>query len=195
VTTCCGTMGEDRVIVTRNAEGEIAVLLNVCSHRGFEVCRADHGNTHSFKCPYHGWAFDTSGNLLGAPLDKEMYGNLGQIPVRPAEGAGTSVRRYRVRNLRHVERHAGGLVRPGGLVPYERSGNCTPSPPRLADSVSRECELENLHGHGLGDDYPPPGDPTPRPVTEMGIFQLPGAPGSKMTLTGHEHRPGHQCAR
>src|SRR5882672_2630641 len=68
-------IGEDRVIVTRTFGGEISVLLNVCAHRGFEVCWADEGNAGSFKCPYHGWAYDGSGNLLGAPLEKEMYGD------------------------------------------------------------------------------------------------------------------------
>src|SRR5882757_10967550 len=67
-------IGEDKVIVTRTAKGDVSVLLNVCAHRGFEVCWADEGNATSFKCPYHGWAFDGSGNLLGAPLEKEMYG-------------------------------------------------------------------------------------------------------------------------
>jgi phenylpropionate dioxygenase-like ring-hydroxylating dioxygenase large terminal subunit len=68
-------IGEDAVIVTRTPDGDISVLLNVCAHRGFELCWADEGNAASFKCPYHGWAFDGSGNLLGAPLEKEMYGN------------------------------------------------------------------------------------------------------------------------
>ena len=68
-------MGEDKVIVTRTPTGEVSVMLNVCAHRGYELCGADEGNARSFKCPYHGWAFDGCGNLLGAPLEKEMYGD------------------------------------------------------------------------------------------------------------------------
>jgi phenylpropionate dioxygenase-like ring-hydroxylating dioxygenase large terminal subunit len=68
-------IGEDAVIVTRTPDGDVSVVLNVCAHRGFELCWADEGNAASFKCPYHGWAFDGSGNLLGAPLEKEMYGD------------------------------------------------------------------------------------------------------------------------
>src|SRR3979409_47981 len=68
-------IGEDRVIVTRTFGGDVSVLLNVCAHRGFELCAAEEGNAASFKCPYHGWAFDGFGNLLGAPLEKEMYNN------------------------------------------------------------------------------------------------------------------------
>jgi len=69
------TIGEDPVIVTRTADGEIAILLNVCAHRAMEVCRADAGNATSFKCAYHGWAYDGTGRLLGAPFEREMYGD------------------------------------------------------------------------------------------------------------------------
>ena len=67
-------MGEDGVLVTRAADGEISVLLNVCSHRGMQVSRVDRGHSSSLVCPYHGWAFDAKGNLMGAPFKKEMYG-------------------------------------------------------------------------------------------------------------------------
>jgi nitrite reductase/ring-hydroxylating ferredoxin subunit len=68
-------MGEDAVIVTRRVDGEISILLNVCAHRGMEVCWADKGNQGTFKCPYHGWVFDNEGNLLAAPFEREMYGD------------------------------------------------------------------------------------------------------------------------
>lgn len=68
-------IGEDRVIVTRDREGGVNVLLNACAHRGMEVCWAEQGNQANFKCPYHGWVFDPSGDLLGVPFEKEMYGD------------------------------------------------------------------------------------------------------------------------
>jgi nitrite reductase/ring-hydroxylating ferredoxin subunit len=68
-------IGNDGVLVTRGDDGEISILLNVCSHRGMQVCRAEEGNAGLFVCPYHGWAFDTAGKLLGAPQEKEMYGD------------------------------------------------------------------------------------------------------------------------
>ena len=40
-------MGEDRVIVVRNNEGGISVLVNSCRHRGNAVCRADEGHATS----------------------------------------------------------------------------------------------------------------------------------------------------
>jgi nitrite reductase/ring-hydroxylating ferredoxin subunit len=68
-------IGEDPVIVTRDREGALQILLNVCAHRGMEICWADEGNQSQFKCPYHGWVFDNAGNLLGAPFEHEMYGD------------------------------------------------------------------------------------------------------------------------
>ncbi|MDQ1499649.1 MAG: hypothetical protein QOI86_2989 [Actinomycetota bacterium] len=67
-------IGEDPVIVSRAEDGQIHILLNVCSHRGMQVCRADIGNAKTFRCPYHGWVYNRSGGLLGVPAEKEMYG-------------------------------------------------------------------------------------------------------------------------
>ena len=67
------SLGEDRVIVVRDDEGGIQVLLNSCRHRGNAVCRADEGNASSFMCTYHGWTYDLKGKLVGVPGFKEVY--------------------------------------------------------------------------------------------------------------------------
>lgn len=66
-------IGADPVIVIRQRDGEIKVLLNVCTHRGMQVCREDAGNAVKFRCPYHGWVFNRDGTFLSAPYEKEMY--------------------------------------------------------------------------------------------------------------------------
>jgi phenylpropionate dioxygenase-like ring-hydroxylating dioxygenase large terminal subunit len=66
-------MGEDRVIVVRDNEGGISVLVNSCRHRGNAVCRADEGHATSFMCTYHGWTYDLKGALVGVPGFKEVY--------------------------------------------------------------------------------------------------------------------------
>jgi nitrite reductase/ring-hydroxylating ferredoxin subunit len=87
-------IAEDSVIVSRGREGEISVMLNVCLHRGMQVCRSEAGNASSFKCPYHGWVFGSDGKLLGAPFEREMYGkdldkpNLGLRQARVGVYAG-----------------------------------------------------------------------------------------------------------
>ena len=61
------------LIVVRAADGEIQTLSAVCRHRG-AVIATDRGNANKFVCPYHAWAYDTSGRLMGAPM---MEGNAG----------------------------------------------------------------------------------------------------------------------
>jgi len=47
-------MGEEPVLVCRDADGSFNAFINSCRHRGNKVCRADAGNAKSFQCPYHG---------------------------------------------------------------------------------------------------------------------------------------------
>jgi phenylpropionate dioxygenase-like ring-hydroxylating dioxygenase large terminal subunit len=70
-------MGSDQVIVSRDKEGAVHVMLNVCSHRGMRVSVLDGGNTQIHKCIYHGWAFRPNGDFIGAPVEKEcMHGKI-----------------------------------------------------------------------------------------------------------------------
>ncbi|WP_338485924.1 Rieske 2Fe-2S domain-containing protein [Streptomyces sp. SCSIO 75703] len=69
-------IGEDHFIVVRDDEGEINVLFDACRHRGVQVCRSDSGNTSHFRCPYHGWTYNTKGNLVGAPLWRNAFGGM-----------------------------------------------------------------------------------------------------------------------
>ncbi len=65
--------GEPLVIV-RNRDGEIRALSRICPHRFMDVLGlegATKGNSDSFVCPYHSWAFDQNGALAGAPLMEE----------------------------------------------------------------------------------------------------------------------------
>jgi phenylpropionate dioxygenase-like ring-hydroxylating dioxygenase large terminal subunit len=66
-------MGEDPVILSRQPDGGIACLLNVCPHRSAIVCREEAGNGALFRCIYHGFIFNTDGTFRGAPFKTEMY--------------------------------------------------------------------------------------------------------------------------
>ena len=68
-------IGEDEVIIVRDGDGVINVLLNSCPHRGNTVCRAELGNTKSFVCSYHGWNYDLNGRLIGMPSEELFYRN------------------------------------------------------------------------------------------------------------------------
>ncbi len=64
------TMGEDEVIVVRQKDLSIKVLINACPHRGNKVCFAEAGNARGFICNYHGWAFGPDGALRGTHESK-----------------------------------------------------------------------------------------------------------------------------
>jgi benzoate/toluate 1,2-dioxygenase subunit alpha len=61
-------IGLQPVIVTRDPDGDVHVLLNRCRHRGALVCREPGGNSSYFRCMYHGWAYNNEGRLIGVPL-------------------------------------------------------------------------------------------------------------------------------
>jgi phenylpropionate dioxygenase-like ring-hydroxylating dioxygenase large terminal subunit len=60
------------VIVVRDGDGEVRVLLNSCRHRGTRLCRADTGNARNFVCPYHGWTYDRTGRLVTTTYDEHF---------------------------------------------------------------------------------------------------------------------------
>ena len=62
---CFDQVGEP-VLVVHGHDGVIRALANVCRHRGTVVAGGS-GNCKKFLCPYHHWAYDTSGRLLNAP--------------------------------------------------------------------------------------------------------------------------------
>jgi phenylpropionate dioxygenase-like ring-hydroxylating dioxygenase large terminal subunit len=66
-------MGADPVVVSRDERGDVHVLLNSCTHRGTQVCKAAFGNTATFKCGYHGWTFGNDGTLRGVPGRRALY--------------------------------------------------------------------------------------------------------------------------
>ena len=80
-------LGLQPVIIVRDKEGVIRVLLNRCMHRGNLVCQSERGNTQELRCIYHGWTYSPKGDLLGAPYSaaygpsfrKEDYG-LATVP-------------------------------------------------------------------------------------------------------------------
>ena len=62
------SIGPQSVIMTRDGEGQIHLLLNRCPHRGNQVCLEPSGSRKSFTCPYHGWTFSNNGTLRGYPF-------------------------------------------------------------------------------------------------------------------------------
>lgn len=80
------SIGLQPLLMTRDDDGRIHLLLNRCTHRGNQVCAQEKGNLHTFTCPFHAWNFGMDGRLIGYAfpdgyegLDKSKLG-LGRVP-------------------------------------------------------------------------------------------------------------------
>jgi len=80
------SIGPTPVLMIRDNEGDIRLLLNKCPHRGNQLCAYSKGNRRTFTCPFHSWTFANTGDLIGyalpdgyADASKEGIG-LGKVP-------------------------------------------------------------------------------------------------------------------
>ena len=55
------------LIILRDKEKKIRVFHNVCSHRGFKLLDEPCSLKNVLRCPYHSWAYDFEGKLIGTP--------------------------------------------------------------------------------------------------------------------------------
>ena len=53
------------LLITRQQDGSVKVLLNVCTHRGMTLESRPCGNQKTFSCPYHAWTYGGDGRLRG----------------------------------------------------------------------------------------------------------------------------------
>lgn len=67
------TIGRQSVIMVRDDEGQVQLLMNRCTHRANAVCQVERGNAKKFRCAYHGWTFRNNGELLGVTY-QDRYG-------------------------------------------------------------------------------------------------------------------------
>ena len=58
-------VASESAIVVHGQDGLIRAFANVCRHRGSLVCLEEAGNTRKFTCPYHGWVYNSEGELTG----------------------------------------------------------------------------------------------------------------------------------
>jgi phenylpropionate dioxygenase-like ring-hydroxylating dioxygenase large terminal subunit len=81
-------LGPDSVVAVRNSQGQIQVFHNVCRHRGARILEGSGNCPGAITCPYHGWSYRLSGELLGMPVRESFPGleraQHGLKPVRMA---------------------------------------------------------------------------------------------------------------
>ena len=81
------------LLLTRGEDAEVRAFLNICRHRGGRVFSGRGRPGRALKCPYHSWAYDLDGELLGQPLARDAFAELdraefGLLPVSVAERYG-----------------------------------------------------------------------------------------------------------
>ncbi len=75
-------VGRESVLVVRGRDGALRAFLNVCRHRGAQLCTEDAGELRrTLQCPYHAWTYGLDGALVAAPnlivmpdVDRAQYG-------------------------------------------------------------------------------------------------------------------------
>ena len=70
-------------LVTRQADGGVRAFHNVCLHRGRKL-RLDSGWSKDFKCPFHGFTWNTDGSLKEIPCRWD-FGHLGDADMQLPE--------------------------------------------------------------------------------------------------------------
>ncbi|CAO1648973.1 aromatic ring-hydroxylating oxygenase subunit alpha [Parasphingorhabdus sp. NYA22] len=87
--------GPETIVCIRGEDGETRAFYNVCQHRGMPLVTGEQGNARGKRltCPYHGWAYEFTGNLKAVPDEADFLqgspcGKLNLKPVQCTVWAG-----------------------------------------------------------------------------------------------------------
>ena len=124
------------LLLIRGEDAGVRAFLNICRHRGGRVFSGRGRPGRALKCPYHSWAYDLGGDLLGQPLARDAFAQLdrselGLIPVPVAERFGVILARI------------GGGAAEAGLVAACATG------PGATEPIDVDAQLSGL-GPELG---------------------------------------------
>lgn len=62
------------ILVVRGKDGQVRAFHNVCSHRGNQVAWDERGSCQVFACKFHGWTYNTHGQLTFVPDEEGFFG-------------------------------------------------------------------------------------------------------------------------
>ena len=61
-------VGRESVLLVRGRDGLLRAFLNICRHRGAQLCTDAEGQLkRNLRCPYHSWTYALDGKLVAAP--------------------------------------------------------------------------------------------------------------------------------
>jgi Rieske 2Fe-2S family protein len=69
-------LGDQRLLLVRDEQGELRGYYNTCRHRGAALCREEAGVLRSgaIVCPYHAWTYSLQGRLLRTSSKRHAEG-------------------------------------------------------------------------------------------------------------------------
>ena len=70
----CLSICEENIFVIRSADQQLRAFYNVCKHRAHELLTGSGNVRNMIVCPYHAWAYDSSGNLKNARMSENRPG-------------------------------------------------------------------------------------------------------------------------
>jgi Rieske 2Fe-2S family protein len=135
----------ESLIISRNRDGELRGFYNVCAHRGTKLLdetglgACGHVNK-AFKCPYHAWAYDLDGRLIGSPnvdedeafdrddyplhaIAVESYAGFLFVHMGPEPGSLIDSLRDGMESITNFERYRMDELRVGVRIVYEVKAN------------------------------------------------------------------------
>ena len=65
-------MGNETILCVMGDDHQIRAFYNVCQHRGMLLMAEEEGHAKRLVCPYHGWAFNTRGELKAVPDEADF---------------------------------------------------------------------------------------------------------------------------
>lgn len=111
------------VVVTRDGNGALHAMINVCRHRGARVALAPRGSCKKLVCPYHAWTYGLDGRLER---------------IRHREGfASLPLEDHGLRSLPVIER--------AGLVWVRPDSSAAPdAPPPISEALASEIDATDI---------------------------------------------------
>ena len=74
------------ILIVRGHDGGLRAFQNSCPHRGNAICSGESRGLDELRCPFHHWAWDTTGQITEIPSRKWFGriddGEVGLIPAR-----------------------------------------------------------------------------------------------------------------
>ncbi|MGE0826561.1 MAG: Rieske 2Fe-2S domain-containing protein [Candidatus Binatia bacterium] len=135
------TIGRQSVIMVRDDDDRVQLLMNRCTHRANAVCQVERGNVKMFRCAYHGWTFHNNGDLASVTY-RDRYDE----QFRKED--------YGLRKVPRVDSYRGfvfGSLSPVGLSLDEHLGQAVKDQLDLFIDLSPEGELDvtaGIHKYG-----------------------------------------------